>query len=101
MEDRSNVPQNWYTFGQIIKGGAGWEIKDLLIRWNERQETRQADGGLVTEYVYDAHRIDYTLPVEIHPGREAVEYYLEQAKSAIIPLAQDLLAQEVGFHDSD
>jgi hypothetical protein len=37
------------------------------------------------------------LPAEVQPGQEAVEYYLEQAKTAIIQTAQDLAAQEAGF----
>jgi hypothetical protein len=98
MEDRSNIKKNWYEFGSITKTFEGWIIKDLLVRWNERQETRQTEAGPETEYVYDAHRFNYEIPVGVQPGQEAVEYYLEQAKTAIVQLAQDSLAQEDGFH---
>jgi hypothetical protein len=101
MIDRSNVLKTWYEFGEIVKGESGWVIKNLLVRWNERQETREAEVGPETEYVYDAYRLNYILPVGVQPGQEAVEYYLEQAKTAVIQLAQDLLSQEEGFRDSE
>lgn len=98
MDDRSNIPQSSFSMGKIEKTVSGWIIKDLLVRWNERQETKEIEEGEEEiEYVYDAHRFDLHLPVEVQPGREAVEYYLEQAKDAIIQLAQDNLAQEEGF----
>ncbi len=97
MEDRSNIKKNWYEFGAITKTSEGWIIKDLLVRWNERQKTRTDDTG--AEFVYDAYRFDYRLPTEVQPGMEAIAYYfsLESTKSAVIQLAQDLAAQEVGF----
>jgi len=98
MQDRSNIQQPWYSWGKLVKGEFGWVIKDLIVRWNERQETRQTEAGPETEYVHDAHRFNYKLPAGVQPGQEAVEYYLEQAKSAIIQLAQEYLAQEEGFH---
>jgi hypothetical protein len=97
MQDRSDIQKPWCELGPIVKSGGGWVIKDLLIRWNEQQEIKQTDMGEQTEYVYDAHRFDYLLPVEVQPGSEAVEYYFEQAKTAIIQQAQDLAAQGAGF----
>jgi hypothetical protein len=87
----------WAELGPIMKRLDGWVIKDLLIRWNETAEIKQTDMGEQTEYVYDAHRFDYLLPFEVTPGREAVEYYLAQAKTAILQHAHDLEAQEAGF----
>ena len=97
MQDRSNIQKPWCELGPIVKNGGGWVVKDLLIRWNEQQETKQTDMGEQTEYVYDAYRFDYLLPVEIEPGQESVEYYLEAAKAVILKLAQDRLTQAVGF----
>jgi hypothetical protein len=105
MQDRSNIQKPWVELGQITKSVGGWIIKDLLVRWNETQVTKdgQTDmgAGEQTEFVYDAYRFDYPLPAEVQPGQEAVEYYLEQAKTAIIQTAQDLVAQEAGFLDTN
>lgn len=89
MKEHSHLQLGWYTLGVIKKAGSKWIIEGLLVRWNERT--------IEAEYVYDAHRFDYELPPEVQPGREAVEYYLEQAKLAVVQLAQDLAAQEAGF----
>jgi hypothetical protein len=101
MQDKTSIPKPWCELGPITKNGGGWIVKDLLIRWNEQQETKQTDMGTQTEYVYDAYRFDYLLPVEIEPGRESVEYYLDAAKTAIVQLAQDRMAQEAGFLDTN
>ena len=103
MEDRSNVQKNWYELGPITKTSVGWIIKDLLVRWNEHQEQRSGEGGVEAEYVYDAYRIDYILPIGVQPGTEAVEYYfsLESTKTAIMQLARDLSAQGGGFLGSN
>lgn len=98
MQDRSNIQQNWYSFGSIEKNDLGYVVRDLLLRWNERQETRLTDSGQVVEYVYDAYKLNYQLPVEVSPGREAVKYYLTQMQDAIIQLAQNALEQEGGFN---
>jgi hypothetical protein len=97
LQDRSNIQKPWCELGPVAKSAGGWIVKDLLIRWNETQETRQTDLGEQIEYVYDSYRFDYLLPVEIEPGQESVDYYLEAAKDVILKLAQDRLAQEVGF----
>lgn len=97
MKERSNTQLPWHGICQIEKNGTRWVIRDLLVRWNEAAEQRETEEGTETEYVYDAHRFDYELPPEVQPGREAVEYYLEQAKLAVLQLAQDLAAQEAGF----
>lgn len=100
--DRSNVKKNWYELGLITKSGSVWIVKDLLVRWNERQEERSGDDGSTEiEFVYDSYSFDYGLPHEVQPGVEAVEYYLEAAQSAVLQLAQDLAAQEAGFVDPD
>jgi hypothetical protein len=101
MRDRSNIQKTWYELGRIKKSVGGWAIKDLLIRWNEIQETKQTDMGEQIEFIYDAYRFDYPLPAEVQLGQEAVEYYLKQAKTAIIQQAQDLVAQEAGFLDTN
>ena len=98
MIERSHLQLGWYTLGVVQKEGSKWIVKDLLVRWNEQIEERDMDGGeTVTEYVYDAHRFDYELPLEVQPGLEAVEFYLEAAQAAVLQLAQDLAAQEAGF----
>jgi len=97
MEERSNSSKNWYELGTIEKSGSRWVIKDLLIRWNERTEEKETEDGPIVEYIYDAHRLDYELPVEISPGPEAVELYLETTKDAIVLYAQKLAEQEAGF----
>jgi hypothetical protein len=97
MEERSNISKNWYELGTIEKSGSRWIIRDLMIRWNERAEEKEMEDGPGTEYIYDTHRFDYELPVEIQPGTEAVEYYLEAAQDVVLKLAQDLATQEAGF----
>ena len=98
MKEHSHISLGWYTLGVIQKEGSKWIVKDLLVRWNEQTEERDMDGGeTVAEYVYDAHRFDFELPPEVQPGLEAVEFYLEAAQAAVLQLAQDLAAQEVGF----
>jgi len=97
MQDRSSIQKPWCELGPIVKNGGGWIVKDLLIRWNETTETKLTDMGELTEYVYDAYRFDYLLPVEIEPGRESVEYYVEAAKDVILQLAQAKCAQSEGF----
>jgi len=97
MKEHSHLQLGWYTLGVIKKAGSKWIIEGLLVRWNEQIEERDMDGETVTEYVYDAHRFDYELPVEIQPGTEAVEYYLEAAQDVVLKLAQDLATQEAGF----
>jgi len=84
------------VLGQIVNVGSGFVIKDLMVRWNERTEIREEPEGSI-EYVYDMYRFDLELPPEIEPGREAVEYYLEHAKDAIVAHAQSLSAQQEGF----
>ena len=94
MKDRSTSQKNWYELGKIARTQEGtYEIRDILIRWNEAQEE--------DEHVYDAHRFTIQLDEDIRPGREAVEYYLEQAKDAIIAKAQALAAQEEGLDADD
>ena len=100
MEERSNISKNWYELGTIEKSGSRWVIKDLLVRWSERTEEKETEDGPIIEYIYDAHRFDFELPPEVQPGLEAVEYYLTEAKDAVVLLAQNLLAQEEGFHES-
>jgi len=99
MEDRSSVQKPWYELGRISQNAIGtFEVRDLLVRWNERIETTEGeDGEEITEYVYDCHRIGLSLGEVIRPGKEAVEYYLERAKDAIIAKAQALADQEAGF----
>lgn len=101
MIESSHERKTWYEIGRIEKRRDGWVIKDLLVRWNERQETRPIGELEQTEYLYDAHRWDFLLPVEVQPGTEAVEYYLEVAKSAIQVHAQALADQEDGFSASN
>jgi hypothetical protein len=100
MEERSNISKNWYELGTIEKSGSRWVIKDLLVRWSERTEEKETEDGPIIEYIYDAHRFDFELPPEVQPGLGAVEYYLTEAKDAVVLLAQNLLAQEEGFHES-
>ena len=97
MKEHSHLQLGWYTLGVIKKAGSKWIIEGMLVRWNEQIEERDMDGETVTEYVYDAHRFDYELPPEVQPGQEAVEFYLEAAKDAVLQLAQDLAAQDEGF----
>lgn len=97
MKERSNIQQAWHGPVNVEPGGSGYVIRNLLVRWNEQTEQRETEDGNETEHVYDAHRIDVDLPPEIQPGLEAVELYLEAAQAAILQLAQDLEAQEVGF----
>jgi len=98
MKDKSNVRQKWFSFGKIKHVGPGFQITDLLVRWNEQIGTRETDEGSEPEYTYDAHRFDYPLPAEISPGLEAVELYLETAMDAVVLRAQNLAAQEYGFN---
>ena len=86
MIENSSIQLPWYSFGKIVSDGRHWLIEDLLVRWGETDT-----------YNYISHRINLEIPVEVQPGQEAVEYYLEQAKDAIIAQAQALLAQEEGF----
>lgn len=95
MEDRSTVQKSWYEFGRIVDTGAGFEVRDLLVRWGEHTETRE-DG--VTEYVYESRRITLALDPAIRPLPDAIEYYLELAKDTIITQAQALSAQSEGFN---
>ena len=97
MEERSNISKDWYELGTIEKSGSRWFIRDILVRWNERIEEKETEDGTMNEYVYDTHRFNYELPVEVRPGLEAVEFYLEAAQAAVLQLAQDLAAQEAGF----
>ncbi|MFA6371279.1 MAG: hypothetical protein WCW68_01505 [Methanothrix sp.] len=75
MEDRSNIRQEWYAIGTVRRGN----MLDLLVRWNERQETREGENGPEIEYVYDATRIDVPLPNDI----EDVGAYLESIKDEL------------------
>ena len=97
MEDRATVQKNWYEFGKIVDTGVGFEIRDLLIRWNERIELHDDDDDM-TEYIYDCHRFTIKLDESISPGQAAIEYYLECSKDAIIAKAQSLATQEAGFN---
>jgi hypothetical protein len=98
MEDRSTAQKPWYEFGQIINTGAGFEVRDLLVRWGERTETREGESGEeITEYVYDYACVSLQLDPDIRPGTPAVEYYLDQAKDAIVARAQALASQREGF----
>lgn len=97
MIERSNIQQDWHGPVNVERDGSGYVIRNLLVRWNETTEERETEEGTETEYVYDAHRIDVDLPPEVQPGLEAVELYLEAAQAAILQLAKDLKAQEVGF----
>lgn len=101
MIESSHEQKPWYGLGIIEKRRSGWAIRDLLVRWNERQVERPICEEVQIEYQYDAYRFDYLLPVEVQPGVEAVEYYLEQAKSAIQAQAQALSEQEAGFNASN
>lgn len=63
MEDRSNVRQNWYSPGTVIKLPAGDLHSDVLIRWNERIAMRKTEDGISeAEYIYDAQRTDVLVP---------------------------------------
>ncbi len=97
MKEHSHRQLPWYSLGPIEKIGSKWFIKDLYVRWNEQIEEKEMDNGPIIEYIYDAHRFNYELPVDIQPGVEAVEYYLSEAEDSVILLAQKLLAQEEGF----
>ena len=97
MKEHSHLQLGWYTLGVIKKTGSKWIIEGLLVRWNEQIEERDMDGETVTEYVYDAHRFDYELPPKVQPGLEAVEFYLEEVKEAILQEAMDMAGQEAGF----
>lgn len=98
MKEHSHRQLPWYSLGPIEKIGSKWFIKDLYVRWNEQIEEKEMGDGLITEYVYDAIRFNYELPVDVQPGVEAVEYYMSEAEEAVIQLAQSLLAQEDGFN---
>jgi len=98
MKEKSNIQQPWFSFGKIEHVGPGFQITDLMVRWNEQIGTRETEDGSEPEYTYDAHRFDYELPSKISPGIEAVEFYLGEAKDAVVLLAQNLLTQEEGFH---
>jgi len=98
VKEHSHRQLPWYSLGPIEKIGSKWFIKDLYVRWNEQIENREMGGEPMVEYIYDMIRFDYELPVDIQPGIEAVEYYLSEAKDAIILLAQKLVAQEEGFN---
>ena len=96
MKEKSHVALPWFSLGQIVSTGSGFVIRDLIVRWNETVEI--IDGPEQSQqYAYDAYKFDLELPVEVEPGQEAVEYYLEQAKTAILALAQSRLAQCEGF----
>ena len=97
MKERSNIQQPWHGVVNIERDGSRYVIRNLLVRWNETTEEHETESGTETEYVYDAHRFDFELPPEVQPGLEAVEFYLEAAKDAVLQLAQDLAAQEAGF----
>jgi len=97
MKEHSHLQLGWYTLGAIKKSGSKWIIEELLVRWNEQIEERDMDGETITEYVYDAHRFDYELPPKVQPGLEAVEFYLEEVKEAILQEAMDMAGQEAGF----
>jgi len=98
VKEHSHRQLPWYSLGPIEKIGSKWFIKDLYVRWNEQIEEKEMGDGLITEYVYDAIRFNYELPVDVQPGVEAVEYYMSEAEEAVIQLAQSLLAQEDGFN---
>jgi len=100
MKEHSHRQLPWYSLGLIEKIGSKWFIKDLYVRWNEQIEEKEMGDGLITEYVYDAIRFNYELPVDVQPGVEAVEYYLAEAEDAVTLLAQRLLTQEEGFNES-
>ena len=76
MEDRSNIRQEWFAIGTVRRGN----MLDLLVRRNERQETREGENGLEIEYVYDAARIDVPIP----SGIEDVDAYLESIKELLL-----------------
>lgn len=97
MKEYCHTSLPWFSMGQLTGTGSGFIIRDLIVRWNEVTETIEGPEGQQVQYAYDAHRFDLDLPTEVAPGPEAVEYYLEQAKDAIILQAQTLLAQEEGF----
>ena len=88
MIDKSNIQQPDLDIGPISRTATGFAV-ELFVRWNE---ILAGD-----EYTYDAYRFVYSLPPEVAPGTEAVEYYVSQAESAIILQAQNLMAQEEGF----
>ena len=98
MKEHSHRQLSWYTLGRIEKIGTEWFIKDLYVRWNEQIENRETEDEPMIEYVYDMIRFDYKLPADVQPGIETVEYYLAEAKEAVILLAQKLVAQEDGFN---
>ena len=98
MKEHSHISLGWYTLGVIQKAGSKWIIKDLLVRWDEQIEELDMDGGgTMIEYVYDAHRFDYELPPKVQPGSEAVEFYLEEVKEAILQEVKDMAGREAGF----
>lgn len=97
MIESSHKRQESYISIEGIKWVGSALMAHLLVRWDEHQIAK-SDGTI--EYVYQAHRFDYDLPAEVNPGIEAIEYYFELAKPAIIVLAQNLLAQEGGLHEA-
>jgi len=99
MIESSHKQENWFSMGPIVKpiDGTRFLIKDMMVRWNEQQRTIDGPDGVRTEYVYDTIRFDLELPLEVQPGIESVEYYLENAKSAILTIAHNLASQEEGF----
>ena len=90
MQDKSNIQQPAIDIGPISRTATGVAV-ELFVRWNEQA----TDDG----YTYDAYRFMYPLPPEVSPGKEAVEYYISQAESAILLQAQNLMAQEAGFEE--
>jgi hypothetical protein len=76
MEDKSNIRQEWYSIGTIRRGN----MLDLLVRWNEHQETREGENGPEIEYVYDATRVDIPLPDSMGD----VGAYLESIKDKLL-----------------
>lgn len=92
QQDRSNTQQPAIDIGPISRIATGFAV-ELFVRWNE-----QVTNG---EYIYDAYRFIYPLPVEVEPGLESVTYYLDAAKTAILQLAQAMATQETDSMLSD
>jgi hypothetical protein len=76
MEDRSNIPQKWFSPGTRVETSSGSLQFDVLFRWNERTSL---NAEKETEYIYDAQRIDVLAPEGENP-----EKYLESIKADLL-----------------
>ena len=100
MKEYCHTSLPWFTLGEIIGTDAGFIVQGLIVRWNETIGAVVGPEGQQTQYSYDAHKFDLELPIEVAPGPEAVEYYLEAGKDGIIEKAKTRLTQKEGFDDA-